>query len=161
MSTESEFAADFDQTEFEDAIRETMQMGMPQEVSERLTWWWKRDTTSSPDDSAGYPLVWSDDPVTDDPGNPDLPDDGDPQSLVVDYAMEFSSRPAGSKTTVLGEIDNSRAEVTLFKEDWERVQTADYATFGDARYRLQFAAPHQGLFGSTIVTVYLEAVDER
>lgn len=161
MSTESEFADDFDQTEFETAIRETMQMGMPEDVAERLTWWWDRDKTHSPDDSAGYPLMWDSEPIEDDPGNPDLPDVGDPQSLVVDYAMEFSSRPAGSKTTVLGEIDNSRAEVTLFDSDYQRVKTADYATFGESRYRIQFSAPAQGLFGSTMWAVYLEAVDEK
>jgi hypothetical protein len=137
-----------------------MKMGMPEDTAEQLTWWWDRDLEFTPDDPAGSPYDWTDVPTTDDPGNPDLPDVGDPQSLIVDYALEFSSRPAGSATTVLGEIDNSRAVITLFLADWESVRTANYCMIGETRYRIQFSGPHPAIFGSTIVQVYLEAVDE-
>ena len=161
MAGDSAFAADFDQVEFETGIRETMKMGMPEADAEKLTWWFKRDQEYSPADTAGNPFDWTDDPISDEPGNPDIPDP-DPnhdQSLIVDYAIEFSSRPAGSTTTVLGEVDNSRAVVTLFRVDFEKIKTADYAKIDAATYKIQFKAPPLGLFTSTVVQVYLEAVD--
>lgn len=164
MSTESEFAADFPQAEFEDATRQTMKMGMPENDDEKLKWWWRRDKTYSPDDFAEEPYDWTAPPVTDEPGNPDLADtdDGSDQYLIVDYAIEFSSRPAGSVMTVLGEIDNSRAVITLLESDFLRVSDppADYATIGDTEYRVQFDSPAMGLFGATVRQVILEAVDE-
>lgn len=163
MATNSDFADDFDQAEFEYNIRETMQMGMPEDDAEKLTWFWRRIRESTPSDPAGQPYDWTAPATVNDPGNPDLPDpdpDAD-QSLIVDYAIEFSSRPAGSTITVLGEIDNSRAVITLLKEDYEQIKTADYAKINDTEYRPQFTAPPQGLFGSTIETVILEAIDEK
>lgn len=162
MSTESEFAIDFDQNEFEEATRQTMRMGMPEDVDEQLKWWWKRNKTFSPDDPAEAPYDWTAEPTTDEPGNPDLDDteDGSDQYLIVDYAIEFSSRPAGSVITVLGEIDNSRAVITLLEADFDQIASADYATIGDTEYRIQFDAPAMGLFGSTVRQVILEAIDE-
>jgi hypothetical protein len=160
MAGNSAFASDFDQTEWETTIRETMRMGMPEADEQKLTWWWKRERTYAPDDTAGNPYDWTDDPVTDDPGNTVLPDTGEEQSLIVDYALEFSSRPAGSVITVLGEIDNSRAIVTLLDVDYQQIKTADYATIEDTTYRIQFTSPSLGLFASTVWQVVLEAVDE-
>lgn len=162
MAGDSAFADGFDQDEFESATRETMKMGMPDDDAEKLTWWFKRDQEYSPADMAGDPFDWTDAPISDEPGNPDIPDP-DPnhdQSLIVDYAIEFSSRPAGSTTTVLGEVDNSRATITLFRVDFEKIKTADYATIENTTYLIQFKAPPLGLFTSTVVQVYLEAVDE-
>lgn len=163
MATSSEFAAEFPQDEFEHNIRETMQMGMPEDDTEKLTWIWFRRKEYSPADPAGHPYSWTATPSSDDPGNPDLPDPGAEveQTLIVDYAIEFSSRPAGSIITVFGEIDNSRAVITLLKVDYETIKTADEASINGTRYRIQFTAPPQGLFGSTIETVILEAIDEK
>lgn len=160
MATNSEFAADFDQADWEDSIRQTMRMGMPEDDAFKLTWYWKREQVFSPDDTAGNPYEWDDDPITDDPGNPDLPDDGAEQTLIVDYAIEFSSRPAGSVNTVLGEIDNSRAVVTLLDSDYQQVRDADYAKIDRSTYRIQFDSPAIGLFGATVWERILEAVDE-
>lgn len=161
MATNSAFSADFDQAAFETNIRETMRMGMPEDDAEKLTWYWERAKEFSPADVAGNPYDWTSAPMSDDPGNPALPDDGAPQSLIVDYAIEFSSRPAGSVITVLGEIDNSRAVITLLKVDYEKIKDADYAMINGTRYRIQFTGPPLGLFGSTVEQLYLEAVDER
>lgn len=161
MSSESDFAAEFDQDEFEYGVRHTMRMGMPEDDAEKLTWFWKRDREYSPDDLAGAPYDFSSPPVIDDPGNPSLPDDGEDQSLIVDYAIEFSSRPAGSVITVLGEVDNSRAVITLLAEDFQKIKTADYAKIDGTEYRIQFTEPPIGLFISTVYSVILEAIDEK
>jgi hypothetical protein len=160
MAKSSAFSGGFNEATVRDALFNTMLMGMPERTDQRLTWYWKRDQTYVPDDPAGNPYDWTAAPVTDNPGNPALPDAGEDQSLQVPYALEFSARPAGSSTTVLGEIDTSRAEITLLDTDFEKIRTADYAVIDNSRYRIQFSSPPIGLFGLTVHTVYLEAEDE-
>lgn len=162
MARSSSFSGGFNEAAFRDAIFNTMLMGIPEDPNERLTFWWRRDQTYSPDDPAGNPYDWTSPPVIDKPGNPKLPDKGldIEQSLQVPYALEFSARPAGSSNTVFGEIDSSRAIVTMMEKDFEKVSDADYATIGDSRYRIQFDAPPVGLFGVSVWTLYLEAEDQ-
>ena len=171
MAKSSAFSSGFDETAFRDAITNTMLMGIPENTAERLTFWWRRAQTFSPDDPAGNPYDWTSPPIIDNPGNPNLPDPGDQQgatptgaiadqSLVVPYALEFSARPAGSSNTVFGEIDASRAVVTMLETSFTQIATADYATISNSRYRIQFSAPPVGLFGVSVHTLYLEAEDE-
>jgi hypothetical protein len=162
VAKSSAFSGGFDEARFRDAITNTRLMGIPEDPAERLTFWWRRDQTYSPDDPAGNPYDWTEPPVLDAPGNPTLPDDGldQEQSLQVPYALEFSARPASSSNTVFGEIDASRAVVTMLETDFQKVRTADYAVIGDSRYRIQFDAPPLGLFNVTIWTLYLEAEDQ-
>jgi hypothetical protein len=159
MARSSSFSGGFDEATVRTALLNTMLMGMPEVAAQRLTWYWKRAQVFSPDDPAGNPYDWTAPPIVDDPGNPVLPDNGVDQSLQVPYALEFSARPAGSATTVLGEIDTSRAIVTMLETDFEKIKTADYAVIDDSRYRIQFDAPPVGLFGLTVWQVYLEAED--
>jgi hypothetical protein len=159
VAKSSSFAAGFDEAIVRDAILNTMLMGMPEKPIERLTWYWNRAQVFSPDDPAGNPYDWTSPPIVDKPGNPKLKDTGTDQSLQVPYALEFSARPAGSATTVLGEIDTSRAVITLLDTDFEKIRTADYAVIDDSRYRIQFDAPPLGLFGLTVWQIYLEAED--
>lgn len=161
MAKASAFSPGFNEAIFRDAVKNTMVMGMPEKVEERLTWWWHRDETYSPDDPAGDPYDWTQPPVLDAAGNPKLKDPGAPaeQSLVVNYALEYSARPAGSANTVFGEIDTSRAIISLTDTDFEQVKTADYATVGETKYRIQFHGPPIGLFGYTLHQLFLEAED--
>lgn len=160
MARSSAFASGFNEPATRDALLNTMLMGLPEDITERLTWYWSRDRTYEPADPAANPYDWSQPPVTDIPGNPALPDDGTDQSLQVPYALEFSARPAGAATTVMGEIDTSRAVITLLDTDYVQIRSADYARIAGSRYRIQFTAPPVGLFGLTVYTVYLEAEDE-
>lgn len=156
----SAFSPSFDESAFRTAVVETMKMGMPEDPNQRLTWVWREHREYVPDDPAGNPYDWSTPPVSEMPGNPDLPITGTDQTLQVPYALEFASRPAGSSATVFGEIDESRAVVTLLDKDYAKVESADYCRIGDSEYRIQFDAPPQGLFGVMVWTVYLEAQDE-
>jgi hypothetical protein len=160
MAKSSAFTPSFNEPAFRDAILNTMLMGIPEDPFERLTFWWRRDQTYSPDDPAGNPYDWTEPPISDLPGNPDLPDQGTDQSLQVPYALEFSARPAGSSNTVFGEIDASRAIVTMMDVDFKKIEHADYATIGHSRYRIQFHAPPVGLFGVMVWTLYLESEDQ-
>jgi len=169
VSTKSAMTPSFDQAVFETAIRETMKMGMPETEAACLHWYWARLKTFAVPDSTGIPYDFNDSPTSNQPGNPVLPEALGPgatpgpvdQSLVVPYALEFSSRPAGTVQTVLGEIDQSRAVVTLLHAEFLQVQTADYCILDDARYSIQFMAPTFGLFGSMVHQAYLQAEDEH
>lgn len=161
MAKSSAFSPAFDEGTFRTAILNTMLMGMPEDKAQQLTWWWHRDKTYSPDDPAGSPYDWTDAPLTNVPGNPKLPDKDQvsEQSLIVPYALEYSARHTGSANTVFGEIDTSRATVSLTDTDYEKIKTADYATIGDTTYRIQFKGPAIGLFGYSLFQMYLEAED--
>lgn len=159
MAKSSAYTPSFPEATFRTAIRNTMLMGIPEDPDERLTWWWRRDQTYSPDDPAGDPYDWTQTPVTNAPGNPALGDTGTDQSLQVAYALEYAARPAGSANTVFGEIDTSRAVVSLADTEHEQVKTADYCTIGNTTYRIQFQGPPVGLFGFTLHQIYLEAED--
>jgi hypothetical protein len=156
MAGDSAFAAGFDAVAFRVAIRETMKMGAPPDPADQLTWRWKRLRTYLPEDQAHNPYDWTETAVTDAPGNPDETDG----SLIVDYAVEFSARPAGSVDVAAGQFDTSRAVVTLLDEDYEQVKTADYATIGNTTYDIDFTGPPIGMFAVGVFTVYLTARDE-
>lgn len=159
MSRTSAFASQFDEPAFRSGVLGAMLMGMPEDVDQQLTWVWDRDLTFTPDDPAGNPYDWAATPVTDNPGNPNEPDvPGQPQTLVVPYALEFTVGPASA--TTLGEIDTTRATITVLDADHDRIQTADYAQLGDTRYRIKFDEAPIGLFGVTVWTIHLEAQDE-
>jgi hypothetical protein len=161
MAKSSAFTPGFNESSFRTAILNTMLMGMPEDPAQQLTWWWHRDQTFSPDDPAGDPYDWTQPPVTDTPGNPAIPDPGQPaeQFLIVPYALEYSPRPSTEAATSFGNIDTSRGTVSLTDTDYEKIKTADYATVGDTIYRLQFTGPAIGLFGYTLWQVFIEAED--
>lgn len=146
----------FNASEFRTSIRQTMEMGMPTAVGDRLTWHWNRDRTFNPDDPVGNPYAWTQPTVTDVPGNPDEPDG----SLVVTYALEFSSRLSSSDETPLGQFDTSRAVVTLLDEEYALISSADYASISGSIYEIDFSGPPMGLFEVTVHQVYLSARDE-
>lgn len=131
-------------------------MGMPPNEGDQLTWYWKREKTFDPQDRTKNPYDWTEAPATDVPGNPDEPDG----SLVVDYALEFSARPAGSIDVALGQMDTSRAVVTVMDDDYEKIKTADYAMISNTIYDIDFSGPPLGLFAVGVHTLYLLARDE-
>ena len=160
MATSSAFTSRFPEAKFRDAIRNTMKMGMPPDVADQLTWFWEREIDFVAQDQAKVPYDLAAEPISDEPTNPTLPfTEGEDQSLIVDYAIEWSARPATSASTVRGEIDARRGVVSLFDVDYEKVKTADYAMIGDSRYRIQLSAPATGLFGVAMQTIIIEAVD--
>lgn len=162
MATSSSFTSRFPESRFRVNIRNAMKMGMPENDAEKVSWWWKRVREYDPQDPAHNPYTWDQPTVVDAIGNPDLADPGGgaDQSVIVDYTIEFKSRPAGSVTTVLGEIDTSRAIITIFDTDYETIKTADYAKVGSNVYRIQFVEPAIGMFGVSMYTIVLEAEDQ-
>lgn len=157
MASTSAFAAQFPEQQFRDAIRASMQMGMPESDDEKLIWRWNRQKTFVPSDPRGRPYDFTKIPVTDEPGNPegDAEDDG----VIIDYALTI--RGQDETITSLGPINAQELTVTIFDVDWERIKDADYAQIGDVTYDIKFEAPPYGLFAVTMHDVYLEARDEH
>lgn len=158
MATSSAFAAGFDETQFRTAIRETMKMGMPENDAHKLRWLWKPVQGFEPDDPAGDPYDWTQDANPDDPGNPT--EDPDTEGLIIDYAFNFSATVVGGEETPLGPVDPTKAVVTIFDVDYDRIKTADYCMIGTSRYNIRFDAAPYALFGVTMHDIHIEAEDQ-
>lgn len=135
---------------FRDAIRFAMHMGLPNAVQERITFRWTTQKTFSTHDPAGRPYNWGSTPAT----------TTSHADVLIDCAVEFTARPAGTRDTALGEFDTSRAVVTILDEDIDSVSGADTAIIGGNEYEILFTAPPMGLFEVTVYQLYLQARDE-
>ncbi len=145
-------SASFNATKTRNEFRSVMRMGMPTDVAQQLTWRWRDIEGYVPDDPAGEPYDWTDAPVVDEPGNPTVPGG----SLIVPYALEVLGSGATVDTAV-GQLDFTRALVTLMEDDWEQVADADFCTCGNTRYTIEVQPPHVGLFDLTVVQVLIQA----
>ena len=148
--TDSSFGAGFNATAFRDAIRSTMEMGLPNTVAERATFRWKPERSYAVQDQAENPYDWTDTPVTEDV----------PADVQVAVAVEFEAHPAGSVDTALGQFDTSRAIITVLDTEYASIVGANEVLLGENTYTVQFVAPPVGLFDVTIYRIYVEAVDE-
>lgn len=145
----------FNATEFVAGIKLAMGMGQPQNPAEVLRWHWRPDKEQGPGtDLSGNPYDWTA-PLT--PGTPGNPGDPDDEGVVVDYALEYGT--VGSAEAPMGQIDTTKATVTLLDVDYEKVKTADHCTVDGSWYDIDFSLPPQGLFNVTVYTVQLSARD--
>lgn len=144
----------FPADQFIAGIKLAMAMGQPENAAEALSWHWRPEQTFTEADTAGDPYDYGDTPVTDAPGNAADPTD---VGIIVDYALEFAV--VGATDTSVGQIDPSKATVTLLGAEYDRVKTADYAIIDGSHYDIDFSAPPQGLFNVTVYSVQLTARD--
>lgn len=150
IPTDPAFGAGFDADAFRNAIRSTMQMGLPNSTSERATFRWNTDSTYEAEDVAHNPFDWTAEPLTE----IDHPD------VQIPVAVEFSARPAATSDNAVGQFDNARAVITILDTDYEDVHGADEVLLGGNSYTVDFWGPPTGLFGVTIYQVYVTATDE-
>ncbi len=150
IPTDPTFGAGFNADEFRNAIRSTMEMGLPSDTAERATFKWTVASTYEAEDVAHNPFDWTDSPTT----------ESEHDDVQIPVAVEFSARPAGSIDTTLGQFDNARAVITIMDTDFDSVQGADEVLLGGNSYTIDFWGPPVGLFGVTIYTVYATATDE-
>lgn len=141
--------AAFDRTKVREALLFAMRMGMPNAVNERVTFKWNNAKTFSSEDPAGRPYSWAATPDTE-------VTTGDVQ---IECAVEFQSRPAGSRDTPFGQFDTSRGIITMMGEEYDLIKTADYCTINQSDYDISFPGPVIGLFDLDVVQLYLEARD--
>lgn len=140
----------FNAKEFRDAIGFAMQMGLPEDPNERITFRWTPNKVYDDGDAGGNPWSWDSAPVSSD----ERPD------VQVLAAVEFAARPAGSVDTPLGQFDTSRVTVTLLDEQFELIRGADLMVIDQNIYEVAFVGPPIGLFDVTVYQLYGEARDE-
>ena len=153
MATVSDpnFGADFDADEFRTQIRNTMFMGMPNAVEDRVTFRWSVRRAYSIEDNQGNPYNFSATP-TNVVENPDV---------QVPVAVEFVSRQGNSEFAPIGDIRNPRATLTILDVDYVEIEGADQVLIGNQLYTIDFVGPPIGLFSVTIYQLYCTAVDQK
>lgn len=127
-----------------------MNMGAPEDSTKGVIFRWNTVTTHARMDPSGRPYRWDSTPTAS-VSNPDV---------IVDVAVEFSARPAGTRNTPEGQFDTSRAIITVLDVDYELIEGADLAIIDGDEYEILFEGPPVGLFETTIHTLICEARDE-
>jgi len=147
----------FDAAGFREAIKFAMRMGAPTALSEQVKFRWVPVRTYTTDDAAGFPLSWTDSPLT----------NVAPADLAADVAIEFAtaSSLSVSSGTSIGHFDTTRGVVTILDVDWTVVlahggRTPDQVTIDGNVYVVRFVGPPLGLFDVTIYQLNIEALDE-
>lgn len=139
----------FPRQKVRDGLLFAMQMGAPNNVNERVTFKWVTAREFSSQDPAGRPYAWNATPVSEESH----------ADVQVDCAVEFESRPAGSRDTPFGQFDTSRAIVTMMGEEYELIKDSDYVVIRGSDYDWSFPGPTLGLFDIDVIQIYCEARD--
>lgn len=147
--TDSSFGSSFDAAAFRDAITSTMEMGLPTDESERVTFRFSAEETFETVDSAGHPFDYTASPTTVTPET----------DVQVPVAVEFEARPASSLDTSLGQFDSPRGTVTILDTYYPDVEGADLVIVDGKEYTIEYWLPPVGLFDVTIYQCIITARD--
>lgn len=143
-------AAGFNADEFRDAIRFAMEMGLPENPTERATFKWTPQRTYSKTDAAGRPLDWTAEPLTSNVH----------EDVQIPVAKEFQRYSSGEGMTSVGEFHTTSVVLTVMDEYFEQIEGADKVELGGNSYTIEYVSPPDGLFGVTVYQIYLRAEDE-
>jgi hypothetical protein len=146
--TDPNFGAGFDADLFRSAITSAMEMGLPQETSERATFRWHTSYTYDVADPEGNPYDFNGEPAT----TVSKPD------VQVPVAVQFFGSDGNG--TAMGEFDNNRTILTILDIHYEQVKDADQVLLGGNTYVIDYVAPPTGLFEVTVYNLYIMSVDE-
>lgn len=148
--TDTSFLQGFDADAFRQAITSTMEMGLPEQEAERITFRWKTDKTftANATDRSGIPL--------------DL--NAVPQSVQETPDVQI---PATSEITriapdgtAIGTFDHPYVLITVLDTHYQQVVGASEVLLGGDVYKIDFVAPPFGLGPVTVYQLYATAVDE-
>lgn len=146
--TDASFLAGFDADAFRQAITSTMEMGLPEAESERVTFIWKTERSYTKADDKGNPYDFTATPTSVSATDP----------VQIPAAVEFSSRrPDGSP---IGQFENPRVVVTILDTHFPSIDGANQAKLGGNTYTIDFVEPPVGLGPVTVYRVWMTAVDE-
>jgi hypothetical protein len=146
--TDPTFGQGFDADLFRSAITSAMEMGLPQEVSQRVTFYWTPAKSFSVTDPEGNPYDLS--------GSPEATVEREPVQVPVSVNFS-SSKPDG---TALGDFDENRVTLTILDIHYEQIVGADKVLIDDDTFTIDYTGPPTGLFDVTIYTMYLLSVDK-
>lgn len=147
--TDPTFGAGFNAAAFRQAITSTMQMGLPNDESERATFRFLGSKSYEAEDSAGHPFNWLAEPV----------DQTEDRDVQVPVAVQFEARPATSMDTGIGQFDSPRGTVTVLDVHFQQVKGADLMLFDGNKWTIEYWLPPIGLFDVTIYQAIVTAKD--
>lgn len=143
-------AAGFNASEFKDAIKFAMHMGLPESEAERATFRWDVERTFAVADAGGIPFDKNVDPVS----------EVSHDDVQVDVAVEFSNVRGQDITTSVGQFTAAHAVITVLDEDYALIQGANTVLLGGNTYDINFVRPPVGLFSVTVYQMDCTARDE-
>lgn len=151
--------AGFNSQEFREAITFAMNMGLPQDPSERATFHFRATRTYWTTDATPVEVV---NPRVDQNGNPIDPNirvvRDHPTPVQIPVAVEFGT--AGVDERPVGSFKPTKATITVLDEYWPQVKNAIEVELGGDRYVISFRHPPVGLFDVTIYTIECFAQSE-
>lgn len=149
--------ASFDATQFRDAIKFAMNMGLPDDPNERATFYFR--PTMRYVDQAGNEAI---NPRLDQNGKPLDPSirivREHPTPVQVPVAVEFNTANVDERP--VGAFKPTRVSITVLDEHWPRVEQAIEVELGGDRYVISYERPPVGLFEVTIHTIECFAQSE-
>lgn len=137
--------AGFDADQFRTSIHFAMNLGLPEDVSERPTFYFRQvktyptgtrvDTEGTPLDPRIKVTITAPDPVQ------------------VPCAVEFQPTASDAEGLV-GTFRNTHATLTLLDVDYEVIEDAIEVSLGNVRYNISYQSPPIGLGTATIYTLH-------
>lgn len=147
--TDPSFGADdFPADEFRQAMINIGQMASPNKVTEKATFLWPDERTSSSADPIGVPYDFSEAPESSE----------EPKRVTLDVAVA-RTQPA-PEVTNMGQFDLHKATIDLVDVQYELVRGATRVRLSDSTYVIE-ATTVQGLFDVDMYTLHCRAVDQR
>jgi hypothetical protein len=143
-------ASGFNATQFRDAIRFAMNMGLPQSTLERVTFRWTDHNDYAIEDPEGLPYKFTATPIL----------TTSHVDVLATAAVEFVTRASLTDGSAVGSFDTPRAIITILDEDYVLVDTANRIVLGGNTYKIDFVAPPFGLFDVTVWQIHCTAMDE-
>lgn len=143
-------ASAFNAGKFRDGIKFAMNMGLPENSSQRVTFRWKTKYEFDIGDSNGNPYDFSSIPQK----TFSKPD------VQVVAAVEVSSDNAIDGTSI-GGFNNPTAIITVLDDEYQLISDADIVILGESTYDIMYVAPPIGLFDVTVYQIHAIAIDEN
>lgn len=138
-------ASGFDATQFRDAIHFAMNMGLPDDASQRVTFIFDEVSTYQVTDPRQRPYDWKETKKT----------DVSQRSVQVPAAVQWGVGTVAADE--MGQFDTSRATITLLDNDYALVKGCNEVLINGIHYVIEAWAPPQGLFDVTVFSASIVA----
>jgi hypothetical protein len=146
--TDPTFLTGFDADAFRSAITSTMELAMPVNEDERVTFRFKIQRTYEKADPSGNPYDFTAVPT-------EVEERDDVQ---IPCAVEFVGRR--SDGSPIGQFENPTVVITVLDVHYPQVQGSNQALLGGNTYNIDFVEPPVSLGPVTVYRIWLTAVDE-
>lgn len=130
-----------------DVLRQTMVMGLPEEDSDKPTFYFERAVNWDEHDNEDNPWEWDDSPVS--------ATQKVPQQPICAFEFFAPLGRQGAHYTEVGDFNPTTLLVSLFEDEFERVRGASHVQIGPSslRWYFRYWRPAQGLNDMTLYQV--------